>query len=231
MRSITAVRPAQAVAVASVTLLVGLAGSAAQASAAISGSALKKNSVPGNRIKPNALTGVQINEAKLGLVPAAKLSQFAELAKLADAAKTAETARTAGTADFARNAELARTAETARTAEVARDAQALNGRDQTSFLSNTVRTVINQGDPIATGNSTSVSVFCAPGEKGIGGGASWLFVDSDVPTSGDAQIAASMPLPATAGVNSITGWRATGHNNTGANRVLRVYVTCVPKTA
>lgn len=215
MRSITAVRPAQAVAVAAVTLLVGLAGSAAQASAAISGSALKKNSVPANRIKPNSLTGAQINEARLGLVPVAKLSQFAELAKSADSAKSAETAKSA---------------DSARTADLAKDAQKLNGRDQTAFLSNTVRTVSEQRTA-PTGTGTTVTVSCNADEKAIGGGAVWLQVNTEDPTELNAPITASMPTPSTTGTNNMTGWKAAGYNTTGGSRTLRAYAVCVPKSA
>ena len=238
MRSISAVRTGSAAAVAIASLaFAGLAGTAAQADAAINGSKLKKKSVPANRIKPNSLTGAQINEAKLGLVPVAKLSQFAELAKLADAAKTADSARAAFTADFARNAELARTAEHAttaeqsRTADVAKEAQRVNGRDHTAFLANTVRTVVVQTGQIPTGSSASATVACAASEKAIGGGSAWVYVNSNVPVTGNAQITASMPQPAAAGVNSMTGWRTTGLNSSGANKVLQVYAICVPKTA
>lgn len=228
MRSITAVRPTQAVAVAAVTLLAGLAGTVSQADAAINGATLKKNSVPANRIKNNALTGAQINEAKLGMVPLAKFAQLADFAKTADAAKTADNAKTA---DSARTAETARSADTARTADVAKDAQKLNGRDQTAFQANALRTVLAQTAPVATGAGATVTVSCNADEKATGGGAAWIIPGGDTPTELNAPLTASMPTPATGGTNLMTGWKAAGYNNAGAARVLRVYVTCVPRSA
>jgi hypothetical protein len=217
MRPSTVARPAPALVVASLALLIGVGASADAKPRVFSGAAIRRSSIPGNRVKPNALTGIQINEAKLGLVPVAKLSHFAELARSAETATSAKTAKAA---------------ETARTAE---DARRLNGRDQTAFLSNTVRTVSAQTAEVPGGGGgapAQISVSCTPEEKAIGGGAAWIIPGTNDPTAlQGAVISASMPLPATDGVNAMTGWTAAGRNTTTTNRVLRVYAICVPENA
>lgn len=225
MRSTSIARPASALVVASVSLLVGF-GATADAATRVSGLAVKRASMPGNRVKPNTLTGIQINEARLGLVPVSKLAQFAELARSAETANSARTAETANTA---------RTAETARVAE---DAKKLNGRDHTSFMANGVRTVFNQAAPTvgtAVGVPSEVTASCNADEKAIGGGGAWIitgFQDGNVPSALHLTISASMPDPAVPGVNEATGWRVLGRNlEVGATRSLRAYVSCVPKTA
>jgi hypothetical protein len=229
MRSIAPIRPAAALAVTSLALLAGFGGTAQAASSQVSGATLKRSSLPADRIKPNSLSGIQINEARLGLVPVSKLSQFAEIARFA------ETANHAKTADSAKTAETANSAKTADTARVADDAKKLNGRDHNAFLSNQVRTVANESAPLSGaggGTPFTISVSCAPEEKAIGGGAAWMIPGTDDATAlATATITASMPLPATAGVNNMTGWTASGRNTTTTNRSLRVYAICVPKNA
>lgn len=90
-----------------------------------------------------------------------------------------------------------------------------------------VRTVTNQTGPVQFG--ASVAASCAPTEKAIGGGASWLLPGGDTPTELEAPITASMPIPAGAGTDNLSGWRAAGRNLAGANRVLRVYAICVQR--
>ncbi|MDW5595499.1 hypothetical protein VSS74_14210 [Conexibacter stalactiti] len=221
MRSTVFTRPAAALAIASVAL-AGVAG-ASQAAPTVSGASVKKSSLPGNRIKPNSLTGVQINESRLGVVPVAKLASFAELAKSADSAKTAQFA------ENARSAETARSAENARTADVAKDAQKLNGRDHTAFLSNATRTVFVASPQIpGAGGSTTIVASCNADEKAIGGGGGWFQIASPQPTELDVQVIASVPVPFDGG-NELTGWSVSGRNNSASNRILRAYVTCVPK--
>lgn len=213
MRSITAFRPAAALAIASIAV-AGLAGSSDAAS--FSGLSLKKSSLPGNRVKPNSLTGLQINEARLGVVPAAKLASFAELAKSADSAK---------------NAEHATNADSARTADVARDAQKLNGRSHTAFLSNGTRTVFVASGPIpGAGGSTTLAASCNADEKAIGGGGGWFQVVTPTPTELDVQVTASVPVPFDGGAE-LTGWSVSGRNNSASTRILRAYAICVPKVA
>lgn len=124
----------------------------------------------------------------------------------------------------------ATTANSAATATSAQDALALQGRDASKFLANSVRLVLNQSVAIATGNGTSITATCEANEKAIGGGGAWI-ISANNPTELNAPITASMPVPPTAGTDNMTGWRVSGLNQTGANRFLRAYVVCVPKTA
>jgi hypothetical protein len=72
-------------AIATACVIVGLAAPAGahQASHLINGSAIKKESIAGNRLKPNTLTGKQINESTLGQVPSAKTARTATTATTA----------------------------------------------------------------------------------------------------------------------------------------------------
>ena len=97
------------------------------------------------------------------------------------------------------------------------------------LMSNQVRMVSNTTANLANGTGTSISVSCPATEKAIGGGAAWIQPGSNAPTGLEAPITASMPIPATGGVNNATGWTAAGRNLTGNSRQLRVYATCVPK--
>jgi hypothetical protein len=73
-------------AVALVALFVALGGSAVAVSGRINGKVIKRGSVPGNRIKKDTLTGRQIREARLGMVPQAALATVATNATRADRA-------------------------------------------------------------------------------------------------------------------------------------------------
>lgn len=194
MRStIASRRPSAALVVAVVALFAALGGTG-YAAATLSGRDIQKRSIPANRVVDNALGGGQINESKLGPVPAAQQ------------------------------------ALTAQRAASAANAEQLQGRDATRFLANSARVEINQLN-VVTGSAATVTASCLQGEKGIGGGAAWMIVNSDNPTGFDAQLNASFPLPARGGSGEITGWRAVGINRTGATRGLRAYAICVPKTA
>ena len=72
--------------VATLALFLALSGSAVYAATKISGTTIKKKTLPGNRLKDESVTGTQVNEATLGAVP---LAQSANLAKSADSAATA----------------------------------------------------------------------------------------------------------------------------------------------
>jgi hypothetical protein len=62
-------------------LVVGLAvpATARETSHLINGSTIKKGSIAGNRLKPNTLTGKEINESTLGTVPLANRAKAAPL--------------------------------------------------------------------------------------------------------------------------------------------------------
>lgn len=220
MRTISVSRPTPAMIVALVAVILSLGGTS-YAAVTMSGKQLKKRSVPADRIVGNALTGAQINEARLGIVPLANLAKSADQAKVAGTAQTAQSATTAKSADSAKTADSAKSAD---------DAKALQGRGPAAFMASQVRLVTAQSAPVATDTAADVSAACNPDEKAIGGGAAWQTAAGNVSTL-HAPIQVSMPLPGTAGVDTMTGWRAVGRNLTGFNRVLHVYVTCVPKAA
>ena len=64
-------RPSPAMIVASIALIVALAGTA-YAAQTINGGAIKKQTIGGGKLKRKTLTGFQINTNKLGVVPSAK---------------------------------------------------------------------------------------------------------------------------------------------------------------
>jgi hypothetical protein len=210
-------RPSAALVVAIVALFAALGGTG-YAAATLSGRDIQKRTIPANRVVPNALGGGQIDESKLGPVP------------VAQQALSAQTSASATEASHATSADSATNAQNAVDAQRAQDAQTFQGRDATAFLANSVRVYFDQVT-VATGGSDSLSVSCGPDEKGIGGGAAWIQIGTNTPTQLDAQLTASMPVPPTGGANTMTGWRATGLNNTGGSRNLRAYVVCVPRTA
>jgi hypothetical protein len=63
--------PVTSFAIGAVALAVALSGTA-YAAGKINGKHIAKHSIAGNRLKPDSLTGAQIDESKLGTVPAAK---------------------------------------------------------------------------------------------------------------------------------------------------------------
>lgn len=209
MRSTISIRrPSAALVVAIVALFAALGGTG-YAAATLSGRDIQKRSIPANRVITNSLGGGQINESKLGPVP------------VAQQALTAQTAASATEATHATSADSATTAQ---------DAQQLQGHDATAFLANRTRVVVAQVT-VVTGGSSTVTASCAVTEKGIGGGGAWMIEGTNTPTELDAQLNSSFPLPAAGGSADITGWRVSGVNRAGANRDLRSYAICVPRTA
>jgi hypothetical protein len=97
------------------------------------------------------------------------------------------------------------------------------------LMSNQVRTVLNTTANQPNGVGATISVSCPANEKAIGGGAAWIIPGGNTPTALDAPITASMPIPATGGVNNATGWTASGRNLSGVDRQLRAYAICVPQ--
>ena len=90
-------RPSPALAIAVLALVVALGGSA-YAVRQINGATIKVRSIPGNRIANNALTGTQINEARLGRVNEAKNATNSKFALRASVADSAANALNAGNA-------------------------------------------------------------------------------------------------------------------------------------
>jgi hypothetical protein len=90
-------RPSPSMIVALVALAVALGGSA-YAVSRISGTAIKLRSIPADRIRRNALTGTEINEARLGRVNEARNATSSRFALRASAADSAANALNAGSA-------------------------------------------------------------------------------------------------------------------------------------
>ncbi len=111
------------------------AGAASGHAAQFDGKRLKTGSVSAGKMRKDTLTGIQIRESTLGLVPIASLAKLAEVAKSAQEATHAASADTAKNADHAKSADTAKSADSATSAKTADDAKKLNGRDQTAFLS------------------------------------------------------------------------------------------------
>jgi hypothetical protein len=90
-------RPSPALVIAVLALVVALGGTA-YAVKQINGSTIKKRSIPGDRIRNNALTGTQINEARLGRVNEARNATNSKFALRSSAADSAANALNAGNA-------------------------------------------------------------------------------------------------------------------------------------
>jgi hypothetical protein len=71
MKRLKSRRPSPAMVVASIALIVALAGTAVAAQT-INGGAIKKQTIGGGKLKRKTLTGFQINTNKLGVVPRAR---------------------------------------------------------------------------------------------------------------------------------------------------------------
>lgn len=209
MRSTISIRRPSASLIVAIVALFAALGGTGYAAATLSGRDIQKRSIPANRVVNNALGGKQIDESKLGPVP------------------VAQQALTAQTAASATNAAHATSADSATTAQ---DSLKLQGREATAFMANRTRVVVAQVT-VVTGGSNTITASCDPTEKGIGGGGAWMIAGTESPTELDAQLNASYPLPSTGGTADITGWRVSGVNRAGANRDLRAYAICVPKTA
>jgi hypothetical protein len=90
-------RPSPALVIAVLALVVALGGTA-YAVKQINGSTIKPRSIPGDRIRNNALTGTQINEARLGRVNEARNATNSKFALRSSAADSAANALDAGNA-------------------------------------------------------------------------------------------------------------------------------------
>jgi hypothetical protein len=97
MRFLRLRRPSPALAIAVLALVVALGGSA-YAVRQINGTTIRIRSIPANRIANNALTGTQINEARLGRVNEARNATNSKFALRASAADSAANALNAGSA-------------------------------------------------------------------------------------------------------------------------------------
>jgi hypothetical protein len=132
--------------VATLALFVALGGSA-YAVGEISSRDVKNRSLKGGDLRLNTVTGKEINESKLGTVPAARQ---ADNAGLADISRQANSATTAGTADVA---------------NVARDAQSLAGQGVGVFERSS-RTQFGRASANPAGTPNEQTLFAWP-ELGV----------------------------------------------------------------
>lgn len=110
--------PSPALVIAVIALFAALGGTGVAATKYLSPKSVKKNSIPGDRLKSNTVTGKQVKESTLGKVPSAAS---------ADSATTATNATNATTATNATNATNATTAATATSAGTAQNAEKVGG--------------------------------------------------------------------------------------------------------
>jgi hypothetical protein len=136
--------------VATLALFIALGGTSVAASNLISGSKIKRDSIPGDRLKKHALTSTQVNVAKLGTVPAASHAAAADTAGRASSADTAANATHATTADAAGSATHATAADTAGHAS---DADTLGGLSAAAFT-RTERFQVGSADSRSTSAQT-----------------------------------------------------------------------------
>jgi len=108
--------------IAWLALFISLGGSV-YAAARIDGKTIKQGSIPADRVKANSLTGAQIKEASLGMVPRARSADEARTADVAARALEAGTAAEAPSATSADQAEKAETADSAKSARRATSAE------------------------------------------------------------------------------------------------------------
>ena len=116
--------------VATLALFIALGGTSVAASSLISGSKIKKDSIPGDRLKKHTLTSTQVDVTKLGTVPKAAAAAAAGHATTADSATRAATADNAMHAAAADNATHAATADSATHAG---DADTVGGKAASAF--------------------------------------------------------------------------------------------------
>src|SRR3954453_6550587 len=90
--------------VATLALFVALGGTSVAASSLISGSKIKKDSIPGDRLKKHALTSTQVDVTELGTVHRAAAAAHGDPADSATHSATADNAGHAATADSATHA-------------------------------------------------------------------------------------------------------------------------------
>lgn len=229
MRSISIRRPSASLVLAFVALLAALGGTS-YAAATISGKDLKVRSIPGNRVANNVLTGTQVKESALGLVPkaafafSAQTAKLADNAKLAESAKTADSAKTAETAKTADTATKALTADTATLATKAQDSDKLGGRTPSQYV-RSLRTVrIGLVSNVAANATVEVQRLCAVNEVAVGGGGGWFIVNTDTAVA-SATISASYPV--TDAGTGADGFRMEGKNTSPVARDARAYAVCL----
>jgi hypothetical protein len=158
-------------AIALIALFFSLGGTV-YAAATISGKTIKKGSIPANRLKPDSLTGAQVNEDSLGVVPraasareaiTAPSAERALSADRADAAARADKATEAAKAGLATDAEHAKEAASATTAE---DALTLEAVPAFKYLQRCADGAVKAAVTVnASGAVPTVTGFSCTGEN------------------------------------------------------------------
>lgn len=166
-------RPSPALVVAFLALLIALGGTGVAATSYISAKNIKKNSIPGDRLKNDTVTGKQVKESSLGKVPSAKLADTATSATSATSAANATNAVNATNAANATNAQKAVTAtsagkaDTATSAATAQNADTVGGVDVEQYA-----VKVASDGPAATvveGAGASIRLSCPAGEPLVTG--------------------------------------------------------------
>jgi hypothetical protein len=161
---------------ATVAVFIALGGTG-YAISKINGKSIKKHTIAANRLKADTLGGTEVDEARLGEVPAA--GRAASAAR-ADTAATADTAASATTAERADTAAKADTATVASIAQAAGTAGSLGG-----FTAEQLRTSSSTGiggicaNPVAATSCGSTTVnFAVTSDAFVVASGAWYGTDS-----------------------------------------------------
>jgi hypothetical protein len=129
--------PSPAMTVACIALAVALSGASYAAVAlprnSVGTAQLKRNAVTSPKVRDNAIRGVDVNEATLGIVPAANTANTASTANSASTANTAANATNAANAANSDRLDNLDSADFLRANGKAADANLLDGLDSTAF--------------------------------------------------------------------------------------------------
>lgn len=137
----------------------------------IDGSKIKKASIPGDRLKNDTVTGKQVKERTLGIVPR---SAFAS------SAGSATTANTAGSANTASNAGHANSADSATNASHATNADQLGGNSAAAFIQTSQIGGFTQAPGVDHDGGHSTSPDCNGGTLNV-----WVDRSNNVNESSD----------------------------------------------
>jgi hypothetical protein len=213
MHRITKFRPSAAIILACLALFMALGG-VGYAATKIHGKTIIDRTIPGKKLKKNAVGGTAIKESALAKVPSAA---SADVAQQATSAQDALNAQNAVNAQQATNADNAVNAQIA--AAVGPDGVGPAALQSNSVSGPKIGSVVIRTDAIgvSTGGSEFETVGCESGEQLLSGGAYWSGnTDAD---AADLHIVFSYPTS--------TSWTARGYNNTAGDRTLTVRALCL----
>lgn len=80
---------------------------------------------------------------------------------------------------------------------------------------------------VGTNAGASLVAECPGSYRALSGGVAWLIPGTPNETQADVRISANGPDPSALGPDTSPTWHGTGRNQSGGNRVLRVYAICV----